>query len=101
MFMTFMLSVKMHERYAYPAMLMFLMAYIQSESKEARHMFALTTFSQLVNVLCILTVNKNEATAYQKEMFMVVFSVVNIAIMGYMFYACHKLSGNNIQRNNT
>lgn len=91
-FATFMLSTKMHDRYAYPAMVFFLGAYILKPRKESMYMFILTTFSQLVNTAWVLFVYNNDINYYARSPFIIVFSVVNLLIFVYMLYACHRIT---------
>ena len=90
-FATFMLSTKMHDRYAYPAMLFFLCAYISKPQKESMYMFILITFSQLVNTAWVLMVYNNDINLYARSPFIIVFSVINLLIFAYMLYACHRI----------
>ncbi len=91
-FMVYMLSTKMHERYAYPAMLLFLLAYITEPRRESIYLFMMTTFSQMINTAFVLFVAQTDINYYAKSPFIIVFSIVNILILGYMLYAGVKLS---------
>jgi len=91
-FMVYMLSTKMHERYAYPAMLLFLLAYITEPRRESIYLFMMTTFSQMINTAFVLFVAQTDINYYAKSPFIIVFSIVNISILGYMLYAGIKLS---------
>ncbi len=53
-FSTFMLSIKMHDRYAYPAILLMLFSYALSENKNELWLFLGITFFQFINAAHVL-----------------------------------------------
>ena len=89
-FATYMLCTKMHERYAFPAVVFFLMAFVIKPQRLSMRMFILATFSQLLNSAWVLFVYETDINHYAFSPFVIVFSVVNILIFGYMIFACIK-----------
>ncbi len=90
-FSVYMLSVKMHERYAFPAVVFFLFAYLKKPQKASMLLFLLTSFSQLVNTAWVLFVYEQNINYYAKSPFIVVFSIINLLILGVMVVCACKL----------
>lgn len=86
-FMTYMLSTKMHERYAFAAVVFFLLAYISMPDRKIFNAFILSVFSQLINTAWVLFVYSKDINLYYKSSFVIVFSCINILILFYMIYA--------------
>ncbi len=93
-FFVYMLSVKMHERYAFPAVVFFLFAFLKKPQKPSMLMFLLTSFSQLVNTAWVLFVYEQDINYYAGSPFIIVFSVINLLILGLMILAAIKLKDN-------
>lgn len=87
---TYMLSAKMHERYAFPAVVFFLLAFIIKPGKKPINLFILTSLSQFINTAWVLFVYETDMNYYYKSPVIIVFSVLNIALLIYMVYACRK-----------
>lgn len=81
----FTLSVKMHERYAYPAMIFALFfAGIDSRRHTLYHMLSAAHF---FNTAYILFVYEKNPSAYYNTPVVVAASLINIAVFLYMTYA--------------
>ena len=89
-FGVYMLSVKMHERYAFPAVVFFLFAFIKKPQKQSLLMFILTSFSQLVNTAWVLFVYERDINYYARSPFIIIFSIVNLLILGIMIFVSLK-----------
>lgn len=87
---TFMLSVKMHERYAFPTMLLLLMALIMTENKHEYLFYGITSLAQFFNSAWVLFVYQQDINKYFKSPVVYVASFINIAIFIYMIYIAHK-----------
>ena len=85
-FGVYMLSVKMHERYAFPAVVFFLFAYLKNHEKSNLLMFILTSFSQLVNTAWVLFIYEQNINYYARSPFIIIFSIVNLIILGIMIF---------------
>ncbi len=80
----FMFSTKVHERYCFPAVLMFLMAYIYDNSKENAACFMLSVLAFTANVLSVCL---QEQTIFTNtHAVLSIISALNLVIMGYMIY---------------
>ncbi len=85
-FMTFMLSTKMHERYAFPAMALMLVCFIAS--KDWRHflIYSLFSLSQFFNTAYVLFIYEKDPGKYFQGPAVIAASMVNIAVMVYFVY---------------
>lgn len=83
-FSTYMLSVKMHDRYAYPAIAMFIMAYLYSKKKEDLFSFILISASQFINTAWVLFIYEQDPSYHMDSPTIVVFSILNILLLGYL-----------------
>lgn len=82
-FSTFMLSLKMHDRYAFPVILMLIFAYIFSERKQLFNAFWLVSVSQFFNASWILFIYQQDINYYAKSIVVVIASVINIFLFIY------------------
>lgn len=94
-FGTYMLSAKMHERYAFPAVVFFLLAFVLKPQKKNMWLFILTSLSQFVNAAWVLFVYSKDINHYFKSPVVVCFSIINILLFAYMIYACRKSVSDN------
>ena len=86
-FGTYMLSAKMHERYAFPAVVFFLMAFIFAPKKKIMSLFISVSLSQFINTAWVLFVYETDINLHFKSPFIIVFSILNILLLAYMVYA--------------
>ncbi|MDR1542177.1 MAG: phospholipid carrier-dependent glycosyltransferase [Clostridiales bacterium] len=80
--LTFLLSVKMHERYLFPAMIFFLLAYIHKPDKRLLIFYAGYTALAFVNCADILNMLKNGNKLEYIEKSMPFASLLNICLTG-------------------
>ncbi len=98
---TFMLSVKMHERYAFPAMLLLLMAFMTTENIHEYVFYGIASLSQFFASAWVLFIYQQDINKYFKSPVTIVASFINIAIFVYMIYIAQKYYLNNATVNNT
>ncbi len=89
-FATFMLSTKMHDRYAFPTMILLLMAFLTTEAFEDFTLYLTVTLSQFFNTAWVLFIYEQDINKYFKSPVIVVASIINIAIFAYMLYVTKK-----------
>lgn len=85
-FATFMLSTKMHDRYAFPTMLLLLLAFLTTESFEDYLLYLLISISQFFNTAWVLFIYEQDINKFFKSPVIVIASIINIAIFVYMIY---------------
>ncbi|MCH5185921.1 MAG: glycosyltransferase family 39 protein, partial [Oscillospiraceae bacterium] len=78
--MSYMFSVKMHERYAFAAMIMFIMAYIRMPSSSSFYAYFLTSVSQFLNTAYVLFVYQKSPNDYFRHPMVMICSWINIAL---------------------
>ena len=86
MITTFMFSVRMHERYLYPAMLLLLFAYIYSGHKALLYSYILLSAAHFLNVWHVLYYY-DPGTYYSYEHVVVMLSAVTVFAAGYFYHA--------------
>lgn len=90
-FFTYMLSTKMHDRYAFPAMILLLAACATTLNPRKYVMYLLVTLSQFFNTAWVLFIYSKNANEYFQSPIIVVASIINIAIMIYIIYETNRL----------
>lgn len=90
-FFTYMLSTKMHDRYAFPAIVLMLMAFILSANPRNYLMYILVSLSQFFNTAWVLFVYNQDPNAYYKSAPTVIASIINLALLVYIVYEGQKL----------
>ena len=90
-FLTYMLSVKMHERYAFPAMALLLLALISSVQFKGYILYALVTASQIFNSAWALFLYSSDPGKYYRTLPVTLGSWVNIALMIFLLYYSYKM----------
>ncbi len=83
-FSTFMLSVKMHDRYAFPVMAMLLLAFVLSGRKDVWCGFILMAMSQFFNTAWVLFIYEKNINFYAGSITVVIFSIINILLLLYL-----------------
>lgn len=86
----FMLSVKMHERYAFPCMFLLLFAFAAAPDKRKYFMYLLCSLSQFFNTAWVLFVYQTDINVYFKSPVIVVASFINIALMIVFVYLTYR-----------
>lgn len=89
-FATFMLSTKMHDRYAFPTMLLLLLAFLETERAEDYVLYLMISLSQFFNTAWVLFIYEQDINKFFKSPVIVIASIVNIAIFAYMLYITQK-----------
>lgn len=85
-FATYMLSTKMHDRYAFPTMVMLLLAFVEAKDLKTFALYILNTAAQFFNVAWVLFIYEQDINKYFKSPVIVTASIVNIAFFAFMIY---------------
>ncbi len=80
-FMTFMLSTKMHERYAFPTMILMLCALILNKDIKSYCLYIALTISQFFNTAWVLFIYQKDINLYFKSPTVLVWSWINIILL--------------------
>ena len=91
-FAVYMLTVKMHERYAFCTIALMLLACCRSQSRKSFISFILLTLSQMINISWIYFVYEKNSSLYYKSAFVNIASAVNLLILIYIFVMLLKTS---------
>lgn len=85
----FLFSVRMHERYMYPAVALTLIGYVLSKRKEMFYCFVGFTFTQFINTAHVLYYNimENQSTWVQGKVIDFT-AIILIVIFVYFLYSC-------------
>lgn len=83
---TYMLSTKMHDRYAFPTMVLLLLAFVEARDIKSFALYILNTAAQFFNAAWVLFIYEQDINKYFKSPVIVVASIINIAIFAYMLY---------------
>lgn len=94
-FMTYMLSTKMHDRYAFPAMALMLMAFVTAANSKNYIMYILLSVSQFFNTAWVLFVYEQDSGKYFRSAAVNVASIINIALLVYIIYQAQRLYAQN------
>ena len=94
-FMTYMLSTKMHDRYAFPAMGLLLLAFVSVTDFKNFIMYALVTLSQFFNTAWVLFVYEKSPNDYFRSAPVLIASLINVALMIFVVYLTQKLYAGN------
>lgn len=91
-FGAFMLMTKMHERYAFPCLFLFMLLFMYKPSTHSFNLFALSNAMQFINTAFVLFVYESDMNKYYKSPIIVVFSILNIALYAYMLWYTNKFT---------
>jgi dolichyl-phosphate-mannose--protein O-mannosyl transferase len=83
---TFLLSIRMHERYNFPAMVMLLLAYVSLRDKRLLWAYAGYSAAQFLNNFDVLLMSLNGFNRAQIEYSAVIFAIPIVAISIYVVY---------------
>lgn len=89
-FLTYILSVKMHDRYSFPAMLLVLAAFAVSGNSKEYRLYSLLTVTHFFNEAWILFIYETDAAKYFQSPVIIIASAINIAAAAYMIYIAQK-----------
>ncbi len=87
---TYMLSTKMHDRYAFPTMAMLILAFIEARDLKTFALYILNSAAQFFNVAWVLFIYEQDINKYFKSPVIVSASVINILIFAYFMYISQK-----------
>jgi Gpi18-like mannosyltransferase/predicted membrane-bound dolichyl-phosphate-mannose-protein mannosyltransferase len=85
----FMFSVKMHERYVYPALLFILMAYVQNRDKRVLALFFGFTATTFANCFDVLYKYKNHINMLTTDMTVSLTALANMLLTLYLLYVIY------------
>ena len=94
-FMTYMLSTKMHDRYAFPAMGLLLLAFVSVTDFKNFIMYALVTLSQFFNTAWVLFVYEKSPNDYFRSAPVLIASLINVVLLIFIVYLTQKLYAGN------
>ena len=86
----YMLSVKMHERYAFPGIFMLIMAVAISPTNKNMLTYGLFSLSQFFNIAWVLFVYESDTGAYYKSPVIIVASLINLLLFAWVVYGTNK-----------
>lgn len=85
-FGVYMLSVKMHERYAFPAIIMLIFVLLYKPDTKNFVFYCLVTLSQFINTAWVLFIYEKDPNVYYKSPLIIAVSVINLIIFGAYVY---------------
>lgn len=85
-FATFVLSTKMHERYAFPCMIMLVCAYVLERNIHIFSLYTLCSATQFLNMGYVLFLYANDTGKYYRTPTFILFSIITVAVFVYMLY---------------
>ncbi|MBR5271045.1 MAG: hypothetical protein IKV64_02555, partial [Clostridia bacterium] len=80
-FLTFMLSTKMHDRYAYTSMILMLVAFIYYKDLKSYIIYTAFTVSQFFNTAWVLFIYNQDINKFYRSITVNIASVVNIILL--------------------
>ena len=83
---TYMFSVKMHDRYAFPTMVLLLMAFVETRDLKGIALYIINSAAQFFNVAWILFIYETDINKYFRSPVVTAASIVNIVIFAFMIY---------------
>lgn len=89
-FLTFIFGTKMHDRYAFAAMMMLLMAFIETADKRSFISYILITLSQFFNTAWVLFIYQTDINKYFQSPTLRIASLINILLCILMIYFTQK-----------
>ena len=89
-FGTFMLSTKMHDRYAFPSMALLLAAFAINKNAKNYILYIFITLSQLINTSWVLFVYEQDINKHFNSPVVNIVSIINIAIMLFFIHYTNK-----------
>ncbi|MBQ8300697.1 MAG: glycosyltransferase family 39 protein, partial [Clostridia bacterium] len=90
-FFTYMLSTKMHDRYAFPAIVLMVMAFVVAPNIKNYLMYMLVSLSQFFNTAWVLFIYDQDPSKYFKSTTVTLASFINIALLIYIVYEAQKM----------
>lgn len=94
-FLTFMLSTKMHDRYAFPTMALLLVAFVYGVDVKVYLLYALSTLTQFFNAVWVLFIYEQDINKYYRSPVITIASIVNLLFMVYFIITTQNTFVNN------
>ncbi len=92
----FMLMTKMHERYAFPCILLLMLLFSEKRDLHTFNLFSASSAMQFINIGFVLFVYETDTGKYYKSPIIVAFSIINIALYVYLlWYSLHRFTNEN------
>ncbi|MDD6483697.1 MAG: glycosyltransferase family 39 protein [Clostridiales bacterium] len=89
-FSTYMLSTKMHDRYAFAAMALLLIAFVRMPDMRHFMLYAFSALLQYFNAAWVLFIYEQDINKYFKSPVIIIGSVLNIALYAFMIAMSYK-----------
>lgn len=89
-FLVYMFSTRMHERYAFPAVVLLIITFISMTDIKTCGILSLITASQFFNTAWVLFVYQTDMNKYAFSPVVAVASIINLAITATLFYYVHR-----------
>lgn len=89
-FATFMLSTKMHDRYAFPTMVLLLMVFIETQNVKSYWLYIFSMLTQFFNTAWVLFIYEQDINKYFQSPVIRVASVINIIFFVYTIWIAQK-----------
>lgn len=89
-FATFMLSTKMHDRYAFPTMALLLLAFVYGLDMKTYLLYSLSLLSQYFNTVWVLFIYEQDMNKYFKSPVITIASIINLAFFAYFIVVTQK-----------
>ncbi len=86
----YMFSTRMHERYAFPAVVLMLLALVSMTDAKMCGAFTLVTASQFLNTAWVLFVYQTDSNKYAFSPFIIAASVINLMLTAALIYYTQK-----------
>lgn len=90
-FATLTLSTKMHERYAFPCIVMILCAFVTTKNIHNLSLFALCSATQFINMGYVLFLYAKDIQKYYRTTGFIAMSVVVICTFAYMLFCAYTM----------
>lgn len=89
-FVTYMLSVKMHDRYAFPTMALLLVTFVYGLDLRSFILYAVSALTQFFNMAWVLFIYEQDINTYFKSPVIVAASLVNMLFLIYFIGVSQK-----------
>ena len=80
----------MHDRYAFPTMIMLLLAFVEARDAKGFALYVLNSAAQFFNVAWVLFIYEQDINKYFVSPVIKVASVINIVIFAFMIFIAQK-----------
>ncbi|MBQ7573754.1 MAG: glycosyltransferase family 39 protein [Clostridia bacterium] len=97
-FSTYILSIKMHERYAFPVMIFLLLTFIETRDIHAYFSYIAVSIVQFVSYAWVLFIYQTDINKYAFSIDVRILSAINILAFIYMLFVSHRLCNDSIEK---